>query len=176
MLDFPINGQRLVRAVEFPPRLPRQLSGESKLNALLSGIAAGTCRRYLTAWQQWTSFAHMRGQSEWLVDTQPDCGGNLIDFMLFESEMVKNTGGAIASKVSAIRFWHVISGLGDFSKTGGRYRQVLRGLRDGHASVREIPFGQEMMLWTHDVFLQQGLDNPSRIELYAAALLAFSFC
>ena len=170
---YPIHGQRLVSAVESPPRLLSQVLGESMLNALLSGIAPGTRKRYLTAWNQWTYFAHMRGQSEWPVKTQPNWDANLIDFMHFESEMMKNTGGTIASKASSIRLWHVISGLGGFPKTGGRYQQVLRGSRNGHKTARKIPFTHEILHWAHDVFLQQGLGNPSCIELYAATLLGF---
>ena len=71
-MDYPIHGQRLVIAVEFPPRLLYQVLGGSKLSALLSGIAPGKRKRYLTARNQWTYFAHMRGQSEWLVKTQPN--------------------------------------------------------------------------------------------------------
>ena len=99
----------------------------------------------------------------------------MIGFRLSESEVMKNTGGAIAWKVAAIRFWHVISGVGDFSKTGGRYRQVLRGLKRGRETARKSPFSYEMLLLSHDVFLKQGLGNPPRIELFSAAILGFFF-
>ena len=32
------------------------------------------------------------GESEWIAKTQPNWGGSLIGFILFESDVVKNTG------------------------------------------------------------------------------------
>ena len=52
--------------------------------------------------------------------------------MIFESQIMKNAGWEIRGKFPAIRFWHLITGLGDFGERGGRYQQVLRSIRKQH--------------------------------------------
>ena len=63
--------------------------GEDKLNALLSGIAPATRRRYLSVWNQWSYFMSMRQKENWLIKTGPNWDADLIDFVMFEFKLMK---------------------------------------------------------------------------------------
>ena len=76
-------------------------------------------------------------------------------------------------KISAIRFRHVITGLGDFTKGGGRYQQVLKGMKRGQKVRRKISFSLDMLEWLYTDFLQNDSAKLSRVELYTAAVLGF---
>ena len=148
---------------------------QTELNDLLSGVAPGARKRYLTVWNQWAYFTHMKGQSKWLTKTGMDRGEPLIDFILFGSQMVRNSGGggAIWGKFPAIRFWHLVTGLDDFGKFGGGYEQVMKRLRRHHKTTRKIPFSVEMLTWIFEEYLQKGPGIQSRVELYTGAILGF---
>ena len=82
-----------------------------------------------------------------IVRSDPHWHGNLIDFVMFESEIIGNAAPTICGKVSAIRFWHVIVGYPDFALGGGRYRQVLKALRRDHNVQRKLPVNHDMLTW-----------------------------
>ena len=160
---------------EFFPALLNHVMGEEKLNALLSGIAPSTERRYLSVWNQWSYFMTMRQKDTWLVKTGPNWDADLIDFIMFESRLMKNTSDSIRVKVSAIRFWHIVCGLDDFTKFGGRYQQVLKGMRREHKTNRKIPFSVDMIDWIYTHYLAVDMANTARAELYAATVIGFFF-
>ena len=103
--------------------------GADRMGAILSGIAPSTRSRYTTGWKHWQMFMVNQGKSPWIVRADPQWGDNLIDFLMFESEIIGNAAPTISGKVSAIRFLHVIVGYPDFALGGGRYRQVLKALK-----------------------------------------------
>ena len=86
--------------VEIPNSLSKQVTGEDKLDAMLSGVAPSTRKRYLSAWNQWAYF--MRNRSTWLVKTKPNLDGEIIDFVTFESHVAKNASDATRGKISAV--------------------------------------------------------------------------
>ena len=106
--------------------------GEERLNALLSGIAPATRRRYLSVWNQWSYFTTMRQKTNWMTKGDPNWDADLIDFVMFESKLMKNTCDTIRVEISALRFWHIVCGMGDFTKFGGMCKQVLKGMRRRH--------------------------------------------
>ena len=146
-----------------------------KRNALLSGVAPATRQRYLSAWNQWAYFASMRNHPARLVKTHPNWDGDLVDFIMLEARVAKNTSDSTHVKISAIRFRHVISGLDDFTKYGGRYQQVLKGMKRDHMATRKIPFSLDMLEWIYTDFLQNDLSDVFRVELYTSAVLGFFF-
>ena len=117
----------------------------------------------------------MRGKPVWLFKTNPNWGDDLIDFIMFEFHVMKNTSDTIRVKLSAIKFWHVITGLGDFTKFGGRYLQVLKGMKRQRRVSRKIPFSLDMAEWMYRNFLAPDMANQMRIELYTATVLGFFF-
>ena len=123
-----------------------RIMGEAKLNAHLSEIAPATRRRYLSVWNQRAYFTSTRDQPYWLIKRGPDWGERLIDFVMFETHVTKNTSDMIQVKVPAMRFWRNVCGIGDFSKLGGRYRQALKGMKRTRKINREIPFSLDILI------------------------------
>ena len=111
----------------------------------------------------------------WLVKTHPNWAADLIDFIMFEARVVKNASDSIRAKISAIRFWNVISGLDDFTKYGGRCQQVSKWMKRYHNVKRKIPFSLDMLEWIYTDFLQNDLSDVFRVELYTSAVLGFFF-
>ena len=60
----------------------------------------------------------------------------------------------LAGGVSSVIFRRVLSGVGDFSKFGGRYQQVLKGMWRGRKANQKIPVSLDMNNWMCDVFSQ----------------------
>ena len=116
----------------------------------------------------------MRDRPTWLVKTGPNWDGDPIDFIMFETNAMKNSADAIRGEISEIRFRCVISGLDDFAKFGGRYVQALKGMRRIHKTNRKIPFSLDMLEWIRVEYLQADSSIPARVELYTAAVLGFS--
>ena len=88
--------------------------------------------------------------------------------------MMGNTAPTITSKISAIRYWHVISGYPDFSVGGGRFRHVLKGLRREHKVKRKLPVTFEILDWIYHEYWQ-GDASTLRTEVMAAILIGFFF-
>lgn len=116
-----------------------------------------------------------RDESTWLVKTGPNWDEHLVDFIMFESRVMQNASDTLRPKLSAIRFWHVVFGLDDFAKFGGRYHQALKGMRREHKVNRQIPFTPDVIEWARTHFSQSDLANVPRVELYAATVLGFFF-
>ena len=162
-------------AVEFSPSPIKQITGGEKLHAMLSGVAPATRKRYLSAWNQWAYFVTMRERPTWLTKTGPNWDEDLIDFITFETHVVKNTSATTRVKISAIMFWRIVCEMDGFTKYRGRYQQVSNGLKRGHKAKRKIPFSLDMIEWMYTNYLQGDMTNTSRAELYTATVLGFSF-
>lgn len=89
---------------------------------------------------------------------------------------MKLAPNTIRGKVSALRFWHILSGLSDFAKEGVRYKEVQKSLMRSTSVNREIPFGLELLQWAYDQsILIGGLDSPVQDELFCASTLGFYY-
>ena len=129
----------------FFQNLVQQTFGVERMRAILPGIAHGTRDRYLGARRHWVGFTNGHKKSHWVARSNFNWDGDLVDFMLPESKMMGNAAPTIASKVSAVRFWHVISGYPDFSVGGGRFRFVWNGLMRDYKVERKQPVTFEML-------------------------------
>ena len=76
-------------------------------------------------------------------------------------------------KVSAARFWHVMSGLGDFANGGGRYKEVSRSIMKDSETKRKIPFGLDLIEWAVKYALLGEESQTIRGELLRATTLGF---
>ena len=148
----------------------RQVYGQDRLAAVLSGVAPATRARYVTAWNHWGKFMQGRQLSPRIWRTSPDWGDNLIDYIAFESEILANAPNTISGEISGIRFWNLLVGMPDFTLGGGRYNQVLKSVRRNGRVNRKIPAVLEIM-W--EIESQQRPDNPKSIGVACAALVGF---
>ena len=63
----------------------------------------------------------MDSKEEWM-------GEVLANFILSEHDVLGSKAPTIRRKISGVRFFHIISGAGDFTKVGARWGIILRGL------------------------------------------------
>ena len=131
------NANGYIPSGRFFTDLVHKTFGTERMHAILSSIAPATRGRYLSAWKHWVIFTHGQNKNPWILRSTFNWDDDLIDFMLFEAKMMGNTAPTISAKISALRFWHLISGYPDFSLGGGRYRFVLKGLRRENIERRE---------------------------------------
>ena len=89
--------------------------GQDRFEAVLSGVAPGARRRYLTDWHHWGQFKKDRLLSPWIWRVGTDWDGHLIDFIMFESKILANAPNTISGEISGIRFWHLLVGIPDFT-------------------------------------------------------------
>ena len=140
---------KIPTAVEFFAPVIKFIMWGEKLNALLSGVAPATRQRYLSAWNRWAYFMRMRDRPVWMVKLHPNWDDDLIDLVMFEHHVMKNTSDVTRAKLPAIKFRHVVTGLDDFAKFGGRYLQVLKGMKRNHKVQRKILFSLDMVEWMY---------------------------
>ena len=89
---------------------------------------------------------------------------------------MKLAPNTIRGKVSALRFWHILSGLSAFAKEGGRYKEVLKSLMRGTSVNRKIPFGLDLLQWAYEQsVVAGGLDSNVQDELLCASTLGFYY-
>ena len=64
----------------------------------------------------------------WL-DSREECwGGNLMNSILIEHDVLGLKPATIRRKISGIRFFHITRGGSDFAKVGDRWKILLNGL------------------------------------------------
>lgn len=104
----------------FAPSLLHRNFGDGRMQARLSAISDGARRRYGASSRHRSSPYEQQGESPLLQRQTPDFGGNLIKWILFGSRIMKLAHIAIRGKVSALPFWHILSGYEDFARRGSR--------------------------------------------------------
>ena len=149
--------------------------GSGKVDDLLSGVAESTRSAYQTAWTHWAHFTASHSEGVWIEEHKPKWDGRLIDWILFEARILGNQVGTIRSKISAIRYWNILSGYPDFAKWSGRYKQVLKSITRKDAVKRNYPFNLELL---HLADLELGTAGERIKEnkaIYATLAMGFFF-
>ena len=116
-----------------------------------------------------------QNKSPWVTRDNPAWGNDLIDFLIFGSEIIGDSVPTICAKVSSIRFWHIVVGFPDFALGGGRYRQVLKAPKRPRQVKRKLPVNHDMLYWLCRNFLEGDPLVISRCELVCAILMVFFF-
>ena len=119
--------------------------GAGKLDDLLSGIAKGTRGGYITAWKHRFQFTLRTPGERWITKVGPRWDETLIDWVLFETRILGLQASTMRSKLSGLRYWHLLSGYPDWSKWSGRYKQVLKSVAGKDRIQRNYPFNLELM-------------------------------
>ena len=81
-----------------------------KMEVMMQSISAATQVGYRRSWRQWMSFCRGQNHSIWLGSREEGWGGNLVNFILSEHDVLGLRSSTIRGKVSAIRFFHLVSG------------------------------------------------------------------
>ena len=144
-------------------------------NAILSWVAVSTRSRCETGWKRCYMFMVNQNKSPWVTRDNPAWGNDLIDFLIFGSEIIGDSVPTICAKVSSIRFWHIVVGFPDFALGGGRYRQVLKAPKRPRQVKRKLPVNHDMLYWLCRNFLEGDPLVISRCELVCAILMVFFF-
>ena len=127
-------------AMSFFEEQAYQAFGPGRLEDLMSGIAASTRASYITSWTHWHHFTLRAPQKRWITQVDPRWDDTLIDWILFETRILGLQVSTMRSKISGLRYWHLLSGYPDWSKWAGRYRQVLRSVAKKDMVRRNYPF------------------------------------
>ena len=148
--------------------------GIDKIEALLSGLVEGTRSSYKTAWRHWLLFCAGKDCKPWLDVTKQDWDEPLLEFIMYENKILHLNPRTIRSKISGIRFFHLMAGRGDFATLGNRYRQLLKALGKQVPIARKLPISPEMFHWFKDHAMG---DQPSNLlmQLWTAMVLGFCF-
>ena len=160
---------------DFPKTKNEVTYGSGELTDLLSGVAEGTQSAYRTAWVQWAQFVENRPEGVWIEKQEPKWGERLIDWILFEARILGVRVGTIRSKISAIRYWNVLSGYPDFSKRAGRYKQVLKSIARKLVVKRNYPFNLELLQITNQKLGEPDSRTTEQNAILAALLVGFFF-
>ena len=99
-----------------------------KMEVLMQSISAATLVSYKRSWEQWASFCKGQKKAVWLDSREEERGGNSANFISSEHDVLGLRGPTIPGEVGAIRFFHLVSGGGDFTRVGARWGFPIKGL------------------------------------------------
>ena len=86
-----------------------------------------------------------KGFAVWLDTEDEGWGEGLANFILGEHDVSGLTASTARSKISGIRFQHLISGENGFTKVGARWKYLRTGLaRKNESANRRPPFNAEL--------------------------------
>ena len=148
-----------------------------KMEVLMQSISAATKVGYRRSWKHRVSFCKGRNQAVWLDSRDEGWGGNLMNFILSEHDVLWLRASTIRGKVSAIRFFHLVSGKNDFARVGARWKFLIKGLSTADKSVnRRLPYNTELLEFGRQKLL---IDSPERDHrfgrVWIATLVGFMF-
>ena len=70
-----------------------------KMEVLMQSISTGTKTGYTRSWSQWGNFCRGKNQSVWLDSREEGCGGNLLNFILSERDVLGLRASTIRGKL-----------------------------------------------------------------------------
>ena len=154
--------------------------GVGKLEDLLSGVSEGTKGTYISAWQQWFQFNSSTPEKRWINEMTPKWDEQIINWILFETRVLGLKAGTMRGKISAVRYWHLLAGLPDFSKWCGRCKQILKSIEKESTAQRNYPFNLELILYAkNEIIGRREVDQPAEreegLELYASMTTGFFY-
>ena len=77
------------------------------------------------------------------------------------------------TKISAVRYWHLLAGFPDFSKRSDRYKQVLKSVGKGDVTIRNYPFNLELPQWVkNEVVNREDPNSPETKKNHGVKLFA----
>ena len=155
-------------------KVHHHVKGIEKIEALLCGLSDGTQTAYRRSWRHWILFCTGTGVEPWLDYTKRGWGEIALDFIMNENRVFGLQSKSIRSKISGIRYFHIMAGYGDFSPLGVRYKQLLNALNKGVAVARKFPFGPEMFIWLRGRMLHTNLTHDI-IDVWTALVIGFNF-
>ena len=123
----------------------KRVTGQEKYRILMSGLSEATQKTYFRFWVRWMTFQHWRNKEPWLNPEREGWGEDLLDWILYEHKVVGISASTIEGSISALRNMHLISGKADFTKSGSRYKRLLRAIRSKTAPKTKTPFPFELV-------------------------------
>lgn len=114
--DFPHTADGPAEALM---RVHEQAHGIDKITALLSGLVSRTQAIYRADWRHWVIFCDGSNRSQWLDITESGWGEPALEFIIHEHRVLWLNPRTIRSKISGVRFSHIVEGRGDFSPMEG---------------------------------------------------------
>ena len=145
---------------------------DETIRLLLSTLSEGPQVMYLENWEIWTRFCSNRNLPPWLDTNVHNWDQELLSFLTWEHVVMKNGGGTLAARFSAIRFLHLIEGKGDFEGKAFRVRALIEAVQRRKGVNRRLPINPEMLSrGKRDL----NLDTPTGSEIRATLMLGFHF-
>ena len=115
----------------------------------MAGMRSGTSVRYIASWRQWARFCEIRGIEHWLIENRPGWGEALLDYILRLHELLAISDRTIASHISGIRYFHLLSGYPESSATGSRCRILLKSLTACNPPMRKLHLDVDLLMLMH---------------------------
>ena len=94
---------------------------------------------YIRSWKHWAPFCQGKGASAWMTGKEEGRGEASMQFILSEHDVLGLNASIVRSKISGIRYPHLISGGGGFSKVGARWGFSLKRLTRKNKVVNRRP-------------------------------------
>ena len=155
-------------------KIHEEVHGIEKIEALLGGLAQGTTTAYRRAWRHWILFCTGTGIDPWMDYTKRGWDEIMLDFIMHEHRVLGLQAKSIRSKISGIRYFHIMAGYGDFAPMGVRYKQLLSAISKDVPTARKFPFGPEMFMWLRNQVMHMHATSDI-IEAWAALIIGFNF-
>ena len=148
--------------------------GHLELEALFDGLSIGTRHRYLKGWKQWRTFCDARKITPLIDTTTENWGVGMLNFIMYESLVLRLAPSATLGKLRAIRYEHIVSGKADFTPCGLRCKLMLSGMGRSRLVTGLLPFNTDLVNWVWGN-VASGETSITARELWCAWHLWFFF-
>ena len=146
----------------------------AKVDLLMGKLSTGARKSYNSAWKHWCLFRRIQGKDCWLDLTAKQWDEDLLDWIIHEWHIMHLPAGSIRSKLSGIRYMHMISGYGDLSKAGGRAGLMLSAIGQREHSKSKLPLPSEVLQWIYEN-LGVAQSTPTVKKVWNALIVGFCF-
>jgi hypothetical protein len=168
-----------VGALEFgnPDGYEARLKAEGEA-LLLEALAEGTSKTYRAAWEQWLTYARVRGRHPFFDgQTRPEIRQDEEEILLYVVHLgvtMSRAAGTVKAKLFALRQMHIMSGYPDPLLNKPRLWMAIKGLerRRGPAR-RKLPTTPGMLRWIRTQLRPES--RPNDAVLWCGLMLAFFY-
>ena len=118
-------------------------------------------------------YCNLRGVEPWITVGEPGWGEMILDFIMFEHDVLCLKPSTATGESCAIRYFHIIHGQSDFSVSGARYKLLPKSLTRRLPIAQKLPYNVDLLSWVRGNFFIRGIRSHKIKEIWAVVNMGF---
>ena len=139
----------------------------------MNKMAEGNIASYKRAGEQWRIYRGIRGQDCGIGTAEPLRGADIVACIIHVWRKMRLTTGTIRGELHGIRYMHLVCGLGDIARVGGRAGLTLIAIAKWDRPISKILLPTEPTQWIYD---NMGVDSSTETIKKVRRSIAVGVC